>query len=67
MEEKKVHLSSSCSISVISYENISSVDVSLDYTEHSPSHGYGDTETSVDIDREKAVEIVSALKGAFKI
>lgn len=67
MEEKKVELSGSCSISIITYEGCLCTDVTLEYTECSPDAWYDDTEISIDIDEEKAVEIIKALKEAFEL
>ena len=41
--------------------------VSLCYIEHSPDHWYSDTETDVDIDRDKAAEIVAWLCEKYQL
>lgn len=42
-------------------------DVALEYTEHATDHWSSDTETSIEINKEKAVEIVNFLNKAFSI
>ena len=41
--------------------------VALCYTEHSPDHWYSDTETEVDIDKDKAAEIVAWLCDKYQL
>lgn len=66
MREKKVNLSRSCCFTYITWENFPP-SLELEYTEHATSHGSSDSETSIEIDREKAVEIVELLKEAYGI
>ena len=60
--KKKIELSPNCIVELDVWGG-----VSLEYTEISPDPWYGDTETSVDIDKEKAKEIIEMLKEAFNI
>lgn len=42
-------------------------DVSIDYIEHSPAHGYSDTETSVTLTKEDVQAIIEFLNYAFEL
>jgi len=42
-------------------------EVCLEYTERSPDHWHSDTETSIDIDKEMAQNVVEFLKKHFEI
>jgi hypothetical protein len=66
MEERTVELTGSCKLVELRFETGAPM-VSLDYTEHSPAHGYSDMETSVDIDEAKAREIIQFLREAFNL
>lgn len=63
---EELHITRDCLLGAYVYER-GKPDVYLQYVEHSPDHWYGDTETDIDIDREKAVEIVDFLKKHFKL
>lgn len=65
MTETKIELSGSCRFTLTTYENSDRKDMSLDYTEHSTDHWNSDTETSIDIDADKAREIVAFMHKAF--
>jgi len=39
--------------------------VAFEYTEHSPDAWYGDRETTVEVDREEAAEIVRILRTVY--
>lgn len=68
MSEKKLEICSLIKLVAISWENKEyPVDVSIDYIERSPAHGFSDSETSIDISREKAIEIIAFLESAFDI
>lgn len=68
MIEKKLEICSLIKLVAISWENKEyPVDVSIDYIERSPAHGFSDTETSIDISREKALEIIEFLQSAFEL
>lgn len=68
MIEKKLEICSLVKLVAISSEiGLYPVDVSLDYIERSPAHGFSDTETSIDISREKAIEIIEFLQSAFEL
>lgn len=61
-----VKLSHSCSF-VFDMWNSKEYPVCLEYTEHSADHWHSDTETSIDIDKEMAHNIVEFLKKHFEI
>lgn len=65
-EEIKVAVNDACWLDIYIYDS-GEVNVWLEYIEHSPDPWYGNTETSIDIDKETAIKIVKALKEAFKI
>ena len=67
MNRTKVNLSDTCAIVVEKYDATFSNDVYIEYTEHSPAHYYSDSETIVDIDKKKAIEIISILQDAFEL
>jgi hypothetical protein len=68
MKESKLKLSSTCELVKTVYSTPSfAPEVSLDYVERSPDSYYSDTETSVDLDKEKAREIIAFLQEAFGI
>lgn len=68
MESHELELSGGCKMVFSSFaSNRLCDDCTLDYVERSPAHGYSDTDTSIDIDKDKAIEIVNALKSHFKI
>ena len=48
-------------------EYYDSFGVSLSYKEHQADRWYSDTETEVDIDKDKAVEIITWLSDKFKL
>ena len=66
MTETKIELSSSCEIVLNTYEN-GVTEATLDYVEHSTDHWNSDSNTSIYIDKDKATEIVNALKLHFGI
>jgi len=57
---KTVPLSKSCELNLVSYSGGAKY-LTLDYIEYSPAHGYSDMETSLDISRGSAQEIISIL------
>lgn len=61
-----VKLSNSCNF-VFDMWNSKESPVCLEYTEHSSDNWHSDTETSIDIDKEKAVELVEFLKKYYSI
>jgi len=63
-DEKRVELTSSCSLVETQWTDTYK-DVCLEYTEHSHDHWYSDSETSIDIDADKAAKIVQFLINAF--
>lgn len=67
MIEKKLKIQGSCSIEFITWEDSAfEPSATIEYVEHG-DHWHGDTDTSVDIDKEKAVEIIKMLKETFAI
>jgi hypothetical protein len=60
--EQKLEIGSSCY-----FEWVDHMGVSLCYTEHSNDHWHRDTETDIDIDEEKAREIILFLKDKFNL
>lgn len=58
---KVIQISKHCEINLVGYSNGAKY-LSLDYLERSPAHGYSDTETSEDIDKAKAQEIIVLLQ-----
>lgn len=63
---KYLKISSSCRL-VFSEWYSKEHPVCLEYIEHSPDSWYSDTETSIDIDKEMAQNIVQFLKKHFEI
>lgn len=61
MEETKAQITPTCHFELVEWETFPAV-LTLDYTEHSPAHGYSDTETSVDISKEQAQQIIELLQ-----
>ncbi|WP_372857587.1 hypothetical protein [Pseudoalteromonas sp.] len=55
-----------CCLTVNKYE-LFPTEVTLDYIEHSTYEMHDDTETNIDIDKEKAIEIIKFLQDAFDI
>ena len=67
MIEKQLEIKGeSCCLTVNKYE-LFPTEVTLDYIEHSTYEMHDDTETSIDIDKDKAVEIIKFLQDAFEI
>ncbi len=67
MIEKKLEIQGSCSMEFITWEEGAfEPSATIEYVEHG-DHWHGDTETSVDIDKEKAIEIINMLKETFAI
>jgi hypothetical protein len=59
--ETRLQITPTCYFELSEYESFPAT-LTLDYTEHSPAHGYSDTGTSVDISKEKATEIIDFLQ-----
>jgi uncharacterized protein YuzE len=64
--ETTVELSQSCEVVLIEYEHGGNY-VTLDYTEHSSDPYHTDNETSIDIDKDMAIAIISILQKAYKL
>jgi hypothetical protein len=67
MIEKKLEINDSCSMSFITWK-VAYIEPSatIEYVEHG-DYWHGDTVTSADIDKEKAIEIINMLKETFNI
>ena len=63
---RKVEMSSTCSFEFTHYEGFKP-DVDITYIEHSSDSYYSDSETTIDIDKEKAIEIIKFMKESFGI
>jgi len=61
MRETKLELSPTCAFVLYEYETAPD-ELMLDYTEHSADHWYSDTETSIEITKEQAGQIVLLLQ-----
>lgn len=61
MIETKVELSPTCYLELCEWESFQP-QLTLNYTEHSPAHGYSDTLTDIDLSTEKAAEIIMLLQ-----
>lgn len=60
---KVIKLSATCEINLSEYaDGARTKEVTLDYFERSSDHWYSDTETSVNIDKAKAKEIIALLQ-----
>ena len=67
MVERKIEIGPSCHFVSTTYAEGVRPDVSLDYTEHASDHWSSDVETSLDINEQKAREIIAFLEDAFDI
>lgn len=65
--EEKIEISPTCSFVKTSYGEGVDDDISLEYVEHSTDHYYSDRDTSIDIDKQKAVEIIKFLSECFNL
>lgn len=65
MRVETLKLSGSCEFTLTTHEGTEHKDVCLEYTEHSSDHWHSDTETSIEINAENAVEIINFLQKAF--
>lgn len=61
MKETRVEIAPTCYFELVEYETFPAT-LTLDYTEHSPAHGYSDTETSAAISKEQAAGIIAILQ-----
>ena len=66
MAEKVIELTSSCRLTLNTFESFAPI-LELEYTEHACDYWSSNTETTVDIDKEKAAEIIELLKEAYGI
>ena len=67
MTFKILEISGDCRFEVFDFEDCPTKYVSLEYVEHSPDAWYSDRDTSIDIDQDKAQEIVDFLCRHFNI
>lgn len=66
-EEDFLEVSGSCKFTAVKYSQYDDVEVSMDYIEYSAGHYHTDSETSVEIDKDKAAEIVGFLSKHFNL
>jgi len=59
---QKLEIGNSCYFEYCEYSG-----VSLNYTEHSTDHWHSDSEIDIDIDEEKAREVIFFLKDKFNL
>lgn len=67
MKETKLEIGGSCHLTRTEYGENVKPDITLDYVEYSSDHWHKDSETSLDIDKEKAIEIIKFLQDSFTI
>ena len=67
MKETQVEISGTCHLTKTEYGENVKPNITLDYIEHSSDHYHSDNETNLDIDKEKAIEIIKFLQEAFTI
>ena len=65
MEKIYFKIGDTCYLTRADYEGDADPCITLEYTERQADPYYSDTETSLDIDKEKTVEIINMLKEAF--
>jgi len=65
-EQNEVDIGSTLKLSIDIWERFDN-HAYFEFTEHACDHYSSDTETSVDVDKEKAIEIIAALKKAFNL
>ncbi len=66
MKTEILELSSSCKLEATSYDGGSTY-VSIEYVEHSTDHWHSDSNTSLDVSKEQAIEIIEFLKRNFNL
>ena len=67
MKEVTLEIQGNCRMEFITWEGgVFDPSATIEYVEHG-DHWHGDTETSVDIDKKKAIEIIKMLKETFAI
>jgi hypothetical protein len=64
MTTKELEIQGKMKLICTVYNNIPN-DVSIDYIEYSPDAWYSDSEVSIDINKQKAIEIIDFLKESF--
>jgi len=67
VKETKLELGSGCNLVITEYGPDVSPDLTLDYIEYSTDHWHSDSETSIDIGIQKAVDIIEFLKKVYDI
>jgi len=67
MKTTQVEIGSTCHLTKTEYGENVKPDITLDYIERSSDHWYSDNETNLDIDKEKAIEIIKFLQDAFAL
>ncbi|NOU20413.1 MAG: hypothetical protein HOO93_01250 [Methyloglobulus sp.] len=64
--DEKINIGNGCCLTA-NYISGMQPDVAIEYTEYSTDHWHSDTETSIDIDKNKAIEIAEFLKKHFDV
>ena len=64
--DEKLNIGNSCRL-IANYISDMQPDVAIEYTEYSTNHWNSDTETSINIDKNKAIEIIEFLKKHFDV
>lgn len=67
MKQTQVEIGGTCHLTKTEYGENVRPDITLDYIEHSSDHYHSDNETSLDINKEKAIEIVKFLQDVFDV
>ena len=62
MRETKLELSPTCAFILYEYDETFPTSLALEYVERSPVYHYSDTETSIEITKEQAGQIVLLLQ-----
>jgi hypothetical protein len=65
MQTTKVEIGGACNLVLEVYGDGAHQDLCLEYTEHATDHYSSDTETSITIDRAKAIEIITLLTACY--
>jgi len=67
MKVTQVRLSNTCRLERVVYGGIFSPEITLEYVEHSSDSWYPNNDTSLVIDKEKAIEIIKFLEESFDL
>ncbi len=64
--DEKIKIGNECFLTA-NYISDMKPDLAIEYVEHSQDHYHSDSETTISINKEKAIEIILFLKEHFKI